>query len=188
MESGYGHNGRSSFSVGRIIGDPFALATISIGFVSIPHRSHETLLTSSCTACLDYCLCEQHNIRHSRRLSQLCVVDAGFHAVFHCRRDRHCRFGCGKNLSCGGKCWRCGTIIQSALLTRVQIVGFLAAGLVFTTSSVNSLVYSSVAAFEAAAAGFILLSMIAVRANSLPIVRNASIATAPSHLPQFTPY
>jgi SHO1 osmosensor len=43
-----------------------------------------------------------------------------------------------------------------------QIVGFLAAGLVFTTSSVNSLVYSSVAAFEAAAAGYILLSMISV--------------------------
>jgi SHO1 osmosensor len=38
MESGYG-NGYSSqraasFSVGRIIGDPFALATISIGIVS----------------------------------------------------------------------------------------------------------------------------------------------------------
>lgn len=40
MESGYG-NGytsqrASSFSVGRIIGDPFALATISIGIVSAP--------------------------------------------------------------------------------------------------------------------------------------------------------
>ena len=38
MESGYG-NGyssqrASSFSVGRIIGDPFALATVSIGIVS----------------------------------------------------------------------------------------------------------------------------------------------------------
>jgi uncharacterized membrane protein len=52
---------------------------------------------------------------------------------------------------------------QVALLIVCQIVGFLAAGLVFTTSSVNSLVYSAVAAFEAAAAGFILLSMIAVR-------------------------
>jgi SHO1 osmosensor len=49
-----------------------------------------------------------------------------------------------------------------------QIVGFLAAGLVFTTSSVNSLVYSPVAPFEAAAAGYILLSMIAVL--SLPPV------------------
>lgn len=48
------------------------------------------------------------------------------------------------------------------LLTTSQIVGFLGAGLVFTTSSVNSLVYSSDGAHEAAAAGFILLSMVAV--------------------------
>jgi SHO1 osmosensor len=46
-------------------------------------------------------------------------------------------------------------------------VGFLSAGLVFTTSSVNSLVYSPVAPFEAAAAGYILLSMIAVRSFRL---------------------
>lgn len=42
-------------------------------------------------------------------------------------------------------------------------MGFLGAGLVFTTSSVNSLVYSADGAKEAAAAGFILLSMVAVR-------------------------
>lgn len=44
----------------------------------------------------------------------------------------------------------------------VAVVGFLAAGLVLTTSSVNSLVYSSEGAKEAAAAGHILLSMVAV--------------------------
>ena len=44
----------------------------------------------------------------------------------------------------------------------LQIVGYLAAGLVFTTSAVNSLVYSPEGAKEAAAAGFILLSMVAV--------------------------
>jgi SHO1 osmosensor len=44
----------------------------------------------------------------------------------------------------------------------VAIVGFLAAGLVLTTSSVNSLVYSPEGAKEAAAAGHILLSMVAV--------------------------
>ena len=33
MEHGYGSAPRASFSVGRIIGDPFALATISIGIV-----------------------------------------------------------------------------------------------------------------------------------------------------------
>ena len=46
---------------------------------------------------------------------------------------------------------------------RVAIVGFMAAGLVFTTSSVNSLIYFPDGSKEAAAAGFILLSMVAVR-------------------------
>lgn len=45
----------------------------------------------------------------------------------------------------------------------VAIVGFLAAGMVMTTSAVNALVYSSNGAREAGAAGFILLSMVAVR-------------------------
>jgi len=42
----------------------------------------------------------------------------------------------------------------------VAIVGFLACGLVLTSSSVNSLIYSSNGAKEAAAAGHILLSMV----------------------------
>jgi SHO1 osmosensor len=44
----------------------------------------------------------------------------------------------------------------------VAIVGFLACGLVLTTSSVNSLIYSSNGAKEATAAGHILLSMVNV--------------------------
>jgi len=44
----------------------------------------------------------------------------------------------------------------------VAITSFLAAGLVMTTSSVNSVVYSPRPAFEAAGAGYILLSMIAI--------------------------
>ena len=44
----------------------------------------------------------------------------------------------------------------------VAIVGFMSAGLVFTTSSVNSLIYYSEGSKEAAAAGFILLSMVTV--------------------------
>ena len=43
-----------------------------------------------------------------------------------------------------------------------QIVGFLSAGLVFTSSVINALVYQADGAKEAAAAGFILLSMVAV--------------------------
>ena len=42
---------------------------------------------------------------------------------------------------------------------RVGLTGFLAAGLVFTTSAVNSLIYFPQASKEAAAAGFILLSI-----------------------------
>lgn len=44
----------------------------------------------------------------------------------------------------------------------LQIVGFLAAGLVMTTSAVSTLVYQTAGTMQAAAAGFILLSMIAV--------------------------
>ena len=51
------------------------------------------------------------------------------------------------------------------LLTELQIVGFTAAGIVLSSSAVNALLYSPVAANEGAAAGFILLSMIAVRTS-----------------------
>ena len=44
----------------------------------------------------------------------------------------------------------------------VAIAAFLSAGLVFTTSSVNSLIYYPDPAKEAAAAGFILLSIVSV--------------------------
>jgi SHO1 osmosensor len=42
----------------------------------------------------------------------------------------------------------------------VAVVGFLSSGLILTSSSVNSLVYSADGAKEAAAAGYILLSMV----------------------------
>lgn len=51
----------------------------------------------------------------------------------------------------------------------VAMVGYLACGLVLTTSSVNSLVYSANGAKEAASAGFILLSMVTVR-TQLPAI------------------
>ena len=55
------------------------------------------------------------------------------------------------------------TVCTNSIATyHVAIVGFLSAGLVFTTSSVNSLIYYSDGAKEAGAAGFILMSMIAV--------------------------
>lgn len=49
-------------------------------------------------------------------------------------------------------------------LIDIQIVGYLAAGLVFTTSSVNSLIYitNGAPAHDAASAGFILLSVVCI--------------------------
>lgn len=55
---------------------------------------------------------------------------------------------------------------------RVALVGLFSAGLVFTTSSVNSLIYYSDAAKEAAAAGFILLSMVSVCKPRIQILRS----------------
>lgn len=43
-----------------------------------------------------------------------------------------------------------------------QVSSYLAAGLVFTSSAVNATVYQNDSAKEAAAAGYILLSMVAV--------------------------
>ena len=54
-------------------------------------------------------------------------------------------------------------------------MGFLSAGLVFTTSSVNTLVYSPRGEEEAAAAGFILLSMVAVGEIISPLVEMAGL-------------
>lgn len=51
---------------------------------------------------------------------------------------------------------------DAAQTYHIALVGYLACGLVLTSSSVNALVYSSSAAREAAAAGFILLSMVNV--------------------------
>lgn len=52
---------------------------------------------------------------------------------------------------------------DTAQTYHVAIVGFLAAGLIMTSVSVNELIYTSNGAKEAAAAGFILLSMVNVR-------------------------
>lgn len=51
---------------------------------------------------------------------------------------------------------------DSAHIYQVAIVGFLAAGLTYSTAVVNTLVYSPDGAKEASAAGFILLSMVMI--------------------------
>lgn len=70
------------------------------------------------------------------------------------------------------------SVASDAVYTyHVAIVGFLAAGLVFTTSSVNSLIYYSDPAKEAAAAGFILLSMVSVSSRTSIHTPNAQALT-----------
>ncbi|KAF2251411.1 high osmolarity signaling protein sho1 [Trematosphaeria pertusa] len=126
MENGYGNHGRSSFSVGRIIGDPFALATISIGILAWIIAFVSSIISAVRGGFPNFAW-------WTLVFMLFCIVGVTVTVASDSERTYH-----------------------------VAIVGFLAAGLVFTTSSVNSLVYSAVAAFEAAAAGFILLSMIAI--------------------------
>ncbi|KAF1953443.1 high osmolarity signaling protein sho1 [Byssothecium circinans] len=129
MENGYGHSGRggSGFAIGRVVGDPFALATISIGFLAWIIAFISSIIAA--------------------------VSKSGFPnfawwaLVFHL----FCIVGVFVTVAS-----------DSEHTYHVAIVGFLAAGLVNTTSSVNFLVYSPNAAFEASAAGFILLSMVSI--------------------------
>lgn len=62
----------------------------------------------------------------------------------------------------------------------VALVGYMGAGLVLTSSSVNSLIYYSEGSRQAAAAGFILLSMVNVR---LAPFHNPIIAVRPAGTP-----
>ncbi|MBE3045564.1 hypothetical protein IMZ48_24060 [Candidatus Bathyarchaeota archaeon] len=50
----------------------------------------------------------------------------------------------------------------------VAVVGYLAAGIILSSSSVNFLIYTDMGAMQTAAAGFILLSMVQVRSSLLP--------------------
>jgi hypothetical protein len=97
------------------------------------------------------------------------MVGHRLYALLHSRHHFRLRFGLCKYIR---HCRKQGLLASSETLQadRSKITAYLAAGLVFTTSAVNSLVYSSDAAKEAAAAGFILLSMVAVGRNQrLPI-------------------
>lgn len=118
--------GMGNFSLGHIIGDPFALATISIAtlawliaFVASIISDIRDPFPNFAWWAIAYMLCCIIGI--------VVVVASNSHEIY-----------------------------------QVAIVGFLSAGLVFTTSSVNTLVYSPRGEEEAAAAGFILLSMVAI--------------------------
>ncbi|KAK2074983.1 hypothetical protein P8C59_009148 [Phyllachora maydis] len=130
MEGSRAQYGRKGINIGNLIGDPFALATISI--------------------------------------AALAWVISFFASIFGQVQT---------GTSSGFPTYTWWTIIfylfllvgifvvvasDTAQTYHVAIVGYLACGLVLATSSVNGLVYSSNGAKEAAAAGFILLSMITI--------------------------
>ncbi|CAO2654086.1 Nn.00g108190.m01.CDS01 [Neocucurbitaria sp. VM-36] len=126
MENGHGYGQRSTFSMGRIIGDPFALATISISILAWVIAFVSSIISAIRGGFPNFAW-------WTLVFMFFCIAGVFVTVASDAERTYH-----------------------------VAIVGFLAAGLVFTTSSVNSLVYSPVAPFEAAAAGYILLSMIAI--------------------------
>jgi len=118
--------GMSSMSMGNIIGDPFALATLSIAmlawliaFIASIVAQVQSPFPNFAWWAIVYML--------------FCII-----GVF--------------------------VVVASDTSTtyNVAIVGFLSAGIVLTSSAVNSLVYSPEGAKEAAAAGHILLSMVAI--------------------------
>lgn len=156
---------RNKASMANIIGDPFALATISISFVrnNSLEQGEGTCADTNVAGLVD-CLRRLYRCRCTESLPQICLVDDRIHAMlYHWYYD---------NL----RCWRneplcyCGMLPTQNLRTRTnsfKIVGYLAAGLVMTTSAVSTLIYQNAGTMQAAAAGFILLSMISVRSLTL---------------------
>ncbi|KAK0748978.1 high osmolarity signaling protein SHO1 [Schizothecium vesticola] len=130
MENSRAQYGRKRMNMGNIIGDPFALATISI--------------------------------------SALSWMIAFFGSVFaHIQETEGSEFPLFTWWSVVFYFFLIIGIFvvvasDSTQTYHVAIVGYLGGGLVLASSSVNGLVYSTNAAKEAAAAGFILLSMVTI--------------------------
>ncbi|KAK1758017.1 hypothetical protein QBC47DRAFT_132207 [Echria macrotheca] len=128
MENSRAQYGRKRMSLGNVIGDPFALATISIAalawiiaffgsiFAHIQTRPTFPLFTWWTVVFYFFAI-----------IGIMIVVASDATQTYH-----------------------------------VAIVGYLGAGLILSTSSVNGLIYSNNAAREAASAGFILLAMVTV--------------------------
>ena len=137
---------KKSFNFANIAGDPFSLATIGIAIVSGHPRGylsgHRGLTCRQCGWLIAFVSSILADV------SEEYPNFAWWTLVY--------MLGCIIGVFV--------TVATNSVATyHVAIVGFLAAGLVFTTSSVNSTIYYNDGAKEAAAAGFILLSMVAVR-------------------------
>lgn len=143
------YSGGKKFNFGNIAGDPFWLGSIGIGIVSIvQYKEGGSPLT--------------RDDQSGWLIAFISSIIADINEDF-------------PNYS-----WWCLVYMLCCIVGVIFVVGadavytyhvaissFLGAGLVFTTSSVNSLIYTPDAAKEAAAAGFILLSIVAVRVSVL---------------------
>jgi len=114
------------FDISRIIGDPFALATISISILAWLIAFISSIISDVKEPFPNFAW-------WALVFQLLCIVAVSVVVGYEAEENYN-----------------------------IAIVGYLAAGIVFTASAVNSLIYSSSGAKEAAAAGFILLSMVSI--------------------------
>ncbi|KAL1971044.1 hypothetical protein VTN77DRAFT_2878 [Rasamsonia byssochlamydoides] len=114
------------FSVSNVLGDPFALATISISMLAWVISFVSSVIANLQTGFPNY-------VWWAVVYMLGCIIGIFFVVAS-----------------------------DTSLVYGVAVVGYLAAGLVFTTLAVNSLVYQPQASKQAAAAGFILLSMVII--------------------------
>lgn len=122
------YGGRRGISMGNIIGDPFALATLSISTLALIIAFISSIIAQIETKS------DFKTFTWWAIVFYLFLIPGIFVVV-------------------------ASDTIQTY---HVAVVGYLACGLVLATSSVNNLVYSTNGASEAAAAGFILLSMVTI--------------------------
>ncbi|SPO00001.1 probable High osmolarity signaling protein SHO1 [Cephalotrichum gorgonifer] len=130
MDNSRGQYGRKGVNMGNIIGDPFALATISISMLAW-------------LMAFISCIVGQTQVETTLQFP----VFAWWAVVYTLF------------LIIGIFVVVASDTIQTY---HVAVVGYLAAGVILSSSSVNFLIYSSRGSFQAAAAGFILLSMVQI--------------------------
>ncbi|KAI0162335.1 hypothetical protein GGR57DRAFT_489999 [Xylariaceae sp. FL1272] len=125
------NNSRKRMSLGNVIGDPFALATVSIALLSWVISFIGSIIGQVNSVPSD-----------PDKMFPTFVWWAVVFMIF---------------LIPGTACVVAANAVQTY---HVALTGYMAAGLVLTSSSVNSLIYSGEGSRQAAAAGFILLSII----------------------------
>ncbi|KAI1171305.1 hypothetical protein F4777DRAFT_583059 [Nemania sp. FL0916] len=131
MEQSRAGYGRKRISMGNVIGDPFALATISIAALS-----WLIALVGSIIGQINEDPNDRQNLFPKFVWWSIVLMFVLIPAVFI-------------------------VVASDSIQTyHVALVGYMAAALVLTTSSVNSLIYYGESSRQAAGAGFILLSMV----------------------------